>query len=277
IGGDDTLSTAAKLYHEEDIPVIGLPKTIDNDLPHTYFSPGFPSAAHYTAKLIDEVREDAAYAYGRVFIIEVMGAKSGWLTCSSAVGGADIIIPPEWQFDLKKLLNLIKKKYKKNGYCVIAMSKEANIKGLKGLSDKQTDGFNTKRKEFIGLSLQNQIEKKLGYNTKTIVPMNSLQTGPPIETDKQIGIKVGEMGIKLVSKDKIGQAVVIECKKNKFVTNHIDLNNFFDKPKKMDASYFDKRLMWPSKKYMKYISKILNSKDFNNKKYQKLQMKILGK
>ena len=104
-----------------------------------------------------------------------MGAKSGWLTCSAALGGADIVIPPEWEFNLETILNKIKKKYKQNNnLCVIGLSKEAKIKGLAGIADKQIDFFNNKRKEFVSLSLQKKIQSKLGLNTKTIVRPNKL-------------------------------------------------------------------------------------------------------
>jgi len=247
IGGDDTLRTANKLA-KQGIKIIGLPKTIDNDLSNTFFTPGFPSAAYYTARLVDEVREDAAYAYGRIFIIEIMGNKAGWLTCSSVIGGADIIIPPEWKFENKKILDLIKKKYKENGFCVIAISKEAKISGLKSYNDKQTDGFNTKRNELISLALQNIIQDKLGYNTKIIIPMNTLQTGAPIYLDIKIGNEIGKQGSKLIKDNKFGLGISIQYRNNKFFTKNIPLEKYAEKTRIMSKEYFDFKKMQPTNK-----------------------------
>ena len=70
IGGNDTMGAAERLFREENLPIIGIPKTIDNDLPETYFTPGFPSAAFYFSSYVKEIREDAAYALSRIYIIE---------------------------------------------------------------------------------------------------------------------------------------------------------------------------------------------------------------
>src|SRR3989338_5779867 len=78
IGGDDTLGAAYKLHQQSIIPIDGAPKIIDNDLPETYWSPGFPSAAYYFSQFVKEIREDAAYALSRFFIVEALTAKAGW-------------------------------------------------------------------------------------------------------------------------------------------------------------------------------------------------------
>ncbi len=277
IGGDDTLSAAAKLYKQEKIPVIGLPKTIDNDLPKTYFSPGFPSAAYYIAKLVSETKEDSAYALSRVFIIEIMGAKSGWLTCSAALGGADIVIPPEWEFNLETILNKIKKKYKQNNnLCVIGLSKEAKIKGLAGIADKQIDFFNNKRKEFVSLSLQKKIQSKLGLNTKTIVPMSYLQSGEPINLDKKFGFSLGKKGIEMVTTKKYGQTAIIDYKNGKFNLKEVKLSEFLNGTKKMNNTWFNKKTMQPTDKYFKYLKTLIGDFDFIDKDYNRLQ-KLVNK
>ncbi|MBU1130585.1 6-phosphofructokinase [Patescibacteria group bacterium] len=278
IGGDDTLGAAAKLYQKEKFPVVGLPKTVDNDLPLTYFSPGFPSAAYYTAKLIAETKEDAAYTYSRVYIVELYGAKAGWLACSAALGGADIIIPPEWQFKLNDILTLVKKKYEANGnYCVIAVSREANITGIKGAPDRQPDGFSKPRKEYVCLPLQDKIQSRLGLTTKIIIPMNYVQSGNPIKLDMEIGHKLGRFGVELIKNKKYGCVAVIDYAKGKFTIKEIASNKFLIKTKNMGSNMFNQKTMQPTEIYLKYLKTLIGDYNFIDKNYQKLQQKICKK
>ena len=275
IGGGDTLMAAAKLFKDYQVPVIGLPKTVDNDLPLTYFTPGFPTAAYYAAELTAETKEDSAYTYSRVYIIEMYGAISGWLTCATALGGADIIIPPEWQFNLQKIISLVKRKYEANGnYCLIAVSKEAKVKGIKGKPEKQPDGFGNPRREYISLALQEKIQSQLGLTTKIIIPMNYLQSGNPIRLDINIGQQLGSFGVDLINQQKFGQAVIINYLKKKFSLKAVPLTYFLNKSKRLDDSLFDKQAMQPTTKYLNYLKTLIGDFDFIDRKYQQLQAKI---
>lgn len=278
IGGDDTLGAVAKLYQKEKLPIVSLPKTVDNDLPFTYFSPGFPTASYYTAKLTAETKEDSAYTYSRVYIIEMYGEKAGWLTCSAALGGADIIIPPEWQFDLNKILSLIKSKYKANGnYCVIAVSKEARIKGIKGRPEKQPDGFGNPRQEYISLGLQEKIQNRLGLITKIIIPMNYIQSGNPIKLDTEMSQRLGKFGVDLLKKERFGKAAIINYLNGKFSLKEVSAKKFLNKHNKMDSSLFDRQKMQPTNKYLKYLKTLIGNFNFIDNDYQKLQKAICQK
>lgn len=277
IGGDDTLMAAAKLHNDFQVPVVGLPKTVDNDLPLTYFTPGFPTAAYYAAKLTAETKEDSAYTYSRIYIIEMYGAVSGWLTCATVLGGADIIIPPEWQFDLDKIINLVKRRYEANGnYCVIAVSKEARIKGIKGKPEKQPDGFGNPRNEYVSLALQEKIQSQLGLTTKIIIPMNYLQSGNPIKLDIEIGHKIGKLGVDLINRQQTGQAVIINYARKKFGLKTVPLNHFIKKGKGLDNSLFNQKTMLPTVKYLNYLKTMIGNYQFIDYKYQKLQ-RIISK
>jgi len=275
IGGDDTLGAAAKLYQKEKIKVIGLPKTVDNDLPATYFCPGFPSAAYYMATLSAETREDSAYALSRVYIIESYGAQSGWLTCAASLGGADLVIPPEWQFDLEKILALIKKRYTKNGnFCLISLSKEAKIKGLKGFEDTQPDGYGHVRQEFISLGLKRAIEERLGLATKIILPMNYFQSGLPIDLDRKMGYQLGQKSIELASQGKFGRSVMVDLKSGKFIPKEVPINAFLKGTKRMPAGWFDKNAMQPNGKYLNYLKTLVGGFDFLDREYNRLQKQV---
>ena len=275
IGGDDTLGAAAKLYQEEKIPIVGLPKTVDNDLPKNYFSPGFPTAAFNAAKLTAETKEDSAYNLSRVYIIEMYGADAGWLTAAAALGGADIVIPPEWQFNLNDILKLTKQKYEANGnYCVIALAKEGRIKGLRGLVDTQPDGFSNVRQEFISLQLKQAIEGRLGLNAKIIIPMNVVQSGRPIALDQKIGLALGKKGAELIKHNHFGQAAIIKYAKSKFTVSSCPLTDFLKPKKLLNESYFNKHKMLPTQKYFAYLKTLLGKREFIDLIYQKLQKKL---
>lgn len=275
IGGNDTLGAAAKLYLQEKIPIISLPKTIDNDLPITYFAPGFPTAAYYAARLTAETKQDSAYSMSRVYVIEMYGADAGWLTCATALGGADIVIPPEWQFNLADIIKLIKQKYEANGnYCVIAMSKDAKIKGLKGFLDTQFDGFGNIRQEFLSIKLKEKIESQLGLTTKIIIPMNYFQSGRPIKLDWQIGEQLGRAGVALIKNGHFGSAAVVDYRYKKFTAKTVPLKLFKDITRKMDDSYFNRIKMLPTPKYFSYLNSIIGNFDFIDHAYQKMMDKL---
>src|SRR3989338_3745405 len=192
IGGDDTLGAAYKLHQQSIIPIAGAPKTIDNDLPETYWSPGFPSASYYFSQFVKEIREDAAYALSRIFIVEALTAKAGWLVAAGAYGGADLVIPPERPVDLKLIIRLAKKRYLANkNFAVIAISNQAKIPGIKGEEDEQKDQFGVKRQNYISLALAKSLKAALGIETKVAIPANYVETGRPIKIDCEIGIKIG--------------------------------------------------------------------------------------
>ena len=279
IGGDDTLKGASQLFTKEHLPIVGLPKTVDNDLPLTYFSPGFPSAAYYAAKLAAETKEDSAYTLSRVFIIEMYGEKSGWLAAAAALGGVDLVIPPEWPFKLNDILKLIQQKYEKNGnYCVVALSKEAKISGLKSLADTQPDDFNNQRREFISLALKEKIESRLGLSAKIIIPMNYVQSGEPIKLDWEMGVRLGKKGVDLIKENRLGQTLAIDFKNNRFALRPVSLKIFSQGiKKKMPASFFNKKTMLPTEKYFKYLKTLIGNFQFIDKNYQKLQQIISKK
>ena len=277
IGGDDTLGTAAKLYKEYDIPVIGLPKTIDNDLPATYFSPGFPSAAYYAAKLAAETKEDSAYALNRVFILEMYGARAGWLAGATALGNTDIIIPPEWEFSSDKILSLIKEKYETNGRnCVVAIAHEAKISGIKGKAHQQPDGYQHDRHEFNGIALRDAVINKLNISSQIIMPMNYVQSGEPIELDKTMGRSLGEFAVEMINNEKFGQGGAVDYQGGEFKIKAIDLNDFSGDVKRLTEDMFDKEKMLPTEKYLNYLKTLIGNFDFINRDYLKLQQYILN-
>lgn len=280
IGGDDTLGAAKKLA-EAGLPIIGIPKTIDNDLPGTYFTPGFPSAAHYLADFTRQIKEDAAYSLSRIFVIESLGMKAGWLAASAIYGGADVIIPPEWEFDIDKILDLIKKRYQENGnYAVVVISQEAKFKqSIFVKNDLQTDEFGHTRQEYIALGLRQHITEKLGINTKALYPGNYLESDQPIAIDRDLAIALGEKALKLIENKEYGEMVCItrpDEKVNNLGVGTISLQEIVrnQKIKTLPEEYFDKETMLPTQKFLDYMEPILGKYTTKDDEYTRLTKQI---
>ncbi len=257
IGGNDTLNAAYKLFKEEKIFLVGVPKTIDNDLSETYWTPGFPTAAYRLINFVKELREPA-YTLSRIFIVETMGQNAGWLASSSFLGGADVIIPPERYIDLDRVLRITLQKYKKNkNFAIIVISREAQLGDkIKGILDDQKDGYKVIRHELKCWDLRNEIKRRLKIDAKIIIPGNWLESGNPIPIDKKFAIKLGKKAIDLLSKGKFGWTSIIKKKKNKIVVDSAPLEKLL-KNKFLDETYFDFKKLIPKKKFINYIKTIL--------------------
>lgn len=278
IGGDDTLGAAYKLHQQSIIPIVGAPKTIDNDLPQTYWSPGFPSAAYYFSQFVKEIKEDAAYALSRIFIVECFGSTAGWPVATGALGGADVIIPPEKPIDLKLIIRLIAKRYKKNkNFAVIAISNQAKISGVKGEKDEQKDQFGVKRQNYISLALAKKIKSALGVDTKVAIPANYLETGKPIRIDREIGIKLGQKAVELIKANQFGQMAIVarpRWQSNKITVKSVPLDVILNGKKVMDESFFDFKNLKVKQKMLDYLEPMLGKYEPEKNAYLKLIKKI---
>ncbi|MDD3284567.1 MAG: 6-phosphofructokinase [Patescibacteria group bacterium] len=277
IGGNDTLGAANRLFKEEKINIVAIPKTIDNDLSGTYYCPGFASAAHYFSEYVKEIKYDAAYSLSRVFIIEGMGQDAAWLTASACYGGADIIIPPEKKVNFKKVIKVLLDKYEKNGnYAVLVVGEKAQFDiNLKSFDFTQNDDYNVKRKNYISIGLQEEIKKYMGNVTvKALYPGNYLQTGPATKIDSELSIKLGKEAIKLVRQKIFGKMANIIRKGNKLEISNIELSKT-TKFKSLNNKYFNWDKFEATKEYFEYMKPILGKyKDFKNDPYYKLTKKI---
>lgn len=276
IGGDDTLGAAKKMF-EAGIPIIGIPKTIDNDLAATYFTPGFASAAYYLADFVRQIKEDAAYSLSRIFIIESLGMKAGWLAASAIYGGADIIIPCEWEINLEHLTKKIKEAYDKNGkYAVIVLGQEAKFNPkLEASEDRQPgEQFGHKRQHFICLVLRDYLKEKLGVEVKALYPGNYLESDKPIKIDQKLAIKLGQKAIELINQKQFGLIPAIlrlNPKKNKLTVAAIPFEKVIGvKYSSLPPDYFDLENFQPTKKFIQYMEPILGKLDRRDDEYTRL-------
>ncbi len=276
IGGNDTMGAAYELS-QKNIPIIGIPKTIDNDLSKTYWSPGFPSAAHYLANFAIEIKKDAAYALSRIYIIESLGQNAGWLPAAASYGHADVIIPPEKEIDLNKVLRVIKTKYKDNGnYATVVIAQEVNFKQkLDRLNNDQFDHYKTKRSSYICLALGEEVKKYMkDVTVKALYPGNYLQSGYPINVDKKNAIKLGKEAINLIKKEKYGKMVCLIKKGNQIKISNTNLKDAI-KHRPLPDEYFDWDKFRVTKKYLDYMKPILGKyKRISHDPYYKLIKKV---
>ena len=213
IGGDDTLSVAQKLF-EEGIAVVGVPKTIDNDLNMTDYTFGFDTAINIVTEAIDRIHTTAE-SHNRVMVIEVMGRHSGWIATHAGIaGGADMILIPEMQYTMDDIVKTIKERHQRGKDFSIVVVAE----GVK-ISDKGDDFVVSKagKDEFghvklggVGQVVSEEIEKRTGYETRVTVLGHLQRGGTPTAFDRVLATRFGVAAIDLIHKEDYGKMVSLQ-------------------------------------------------------------------
>jgi phosphofructokinase-like protein len=210
IGGDDTQSVSEKLF-ERGVKLVGVPKTIDNDLSGTDFCFGFDTAVTIATEAIDRVHTTAE-AHNRVIVVEVMGRDSGWIaTYSGVAGGADVILIPEQPFNVDEIADILKRRHNRGRYFSVIVVAE----GVKFADSGQetnghkTDEFGHVRLGGIGNTLAAEIEKRTGFETRAVVLGHIQRGGSPTAFDRMLATRYGVGAIDLVHQGKFGQMVVL--------------------------------------------------------------------
>ena len=217
LGGNGSQKTA-NLLSEEGLNVIGLPKTIDNDLYGTDMTFGFQSAVDIATNAIDCIHTTAA-SHGRVFIVEIMGHKVGWLTLHAGIaGGADIILLPEIPYDLKKVVAKIEERTKSGSrFSILAVAEGAMSKEDAALSKKEyKEKLKNRKYPSVAYEIGEQIEKMTGQEVRVTVPGHMQRGGAPVPYDRVLSSRLGVHGAELIINKQFGRLVVI---KNNEVTD----------------------------------------------------------
>ncbi|MBN3041055.1 MAG: ATP-dependent 6-phosphofructokinase [Candidatus Omnitrophica bacterium] len=216
VGGDGTLSIAYKFY-QKGIPVVGIPKTIDNDIRGTDVSFGFDTAVHIATEGIDRVHT-TAQSHHRVMIVEVMGRHAGWIALHAGVaGGGDIILIPEIPYDINIIAKLVKSRHKKGKrFSIIVIAEGAKPSGG-DITVKKTvkDSVEPIRLGGVGFVLGNQLEQITGIETRTVVMGHLQRGGTPTSFDRILGTELGSKAIDLIKSKKFGHMVGLQM--NSFV------------------------------------------------------------
>jgi len=210
IGGDDTLSVAQKL-HEMGIKVVGVPKTIDNDLACTDYTFGFDTAVSIVAEALDRLHTTAE-SHHRVLVVEVMGRYAGWIALFGGIaGGADFIVIPEKPVTLDEICQMIKKRQERGkNFSIIVVAEGAKIDGQEVAQAKAKDEFGHARLGGIGYYLAEKIEEKTGLETRAIVLGHLQRGGTPTAYDRILATRFGIAAIDLVHDGKFGMMPVLQ-------------------------------------------------------------------
>ncbi|MGI8430156.1 MAG: 6-phosphofructokinase [Solirubrobacteraceae bacterium] len=192
IGGEDTLGAANRLY-ADGVNVIGVPKTIDNDLGATDVTFGFDTALHVASEAIDRLHTTAE-SHNRILVVEVMGRSAGWIALHAGIdGGADVILIPEIPFDVDEVCSLIRRRHERGRYFSIVVVAEGAVpqQGTMMLTTGALDEFGHPRLGGIGQQLEREIEHRTGFETRTTVLGHIQRGGTPTAFDRVLATRLG--------------------------------------------------------------------------------------
>jgi len=209
IGGDDTLGVAAKLF-EEGVHVVGVPKTIDNDLAGTDYTFGFDTAVSIATEAIDRLHTTAE-SHHRALIVEVMGRHAGWIALHSGVaGGANVILIPEVPFDVDQVCKWVDSRFRLHYAPIIVVAEGAQAKGGElVVNTDDRDQFGHVRLGGIGERLANEIEKHTGKEARTTVLGHVQRGGTPTARDRWLATRFGLHAVDAVHDEAWGSMVAL--------------------------------------------------------------------
>jgi len=238
IGGEDTLGAANKL-HQRGMKVVGVPKTIDNDLFGTEVTFGFDTAINIVMEAIDRLHTTAE-SHNRVMVVEVMGRHAGWIALEGGLaGGADLILIPEKEHALDDICRTIKKRHARGkDFSIVVVSEGANItidgKPMAAYLDSKPDEFGHLRLGGIGAALADLIEKRTKFETRSTVLGHIQRGGSPTAFDRVLGTRFGVRAIDLIHEGNYGLMVALQA--NKIVA--IPLSEAVAKLKTVDDDWY---------------------------------------
>jgi 6-phosphofructokinase 1 len=237
MGGDDTQSISVELA-KRGVNVVGVPKTIDNDLSGTDACFGFDTAVMIATEAVDRLHSTTE-AHSRVQVVEVMGRDAGWIAVTAGIaGGADVILTPEKPIDMDDVVRLLRARWecgKKFAIVVVAEgAKLPHVEGQVTVGDK-LDSFGHARLSGIGQVLAEEIEKRTGFETRSVNLGHTQRGGTPTAYDRMLATRYGIAAIDLVHQGKFGQLVVLKGNQ----ISHIPIADAIAKTRTVGEEYFD--------------------------------------
>ena len=271
-GGNDSMDTCNKIYRYMkkvgyECRVIGVPKTIDNDLTGTDHCPGFGSAARYIATSCMEVSKDKkVYTTDNITVMEIMGRHAGWLTAASVLAsdkgeGPDLIYLPETDFDLDQFFDDVDKVHQKKGDVFVAVSEGIHYDNGRFVSEVQTsttDGFGHAQLGGVANYLASLLKNRTGIKTRAI-ELSLLQRSAAhmaSETDLQEAIEAGKFAVKSALAGKTGRMVGFDCEREygKYKCNLVlvPLSEAANAEKKIPREWINKKGNFVNKEFIEY-------------------------
>jgi phosphofructokinase-like protein len=211
IGGDGTLGIASRLF-KDGVAIIGVPKTIDNDIRGTDITVGFDSAVYIATEGIDRIHT-TAQSHHRVMIVEVMGRNAGWIALHAGIaGGGDIVLIPEIPYDIDVIVEKVKERNRRGKrFSIVVVSEGAKPKGgdivIKRVVEESTDPV---RLGGIGFVLAAQIEKLTGIETRAVIMGHLQRGGVPTPFDRILATRLGTKAVEMIAKEKYGYMVGVK-------------------------------------------------------------------
>ncbi len=209
IGGEDTLGVAAKLG-SDGAQIVGVPKTIDNDVSATDFTFGFNTAVQIATDAIDRLHT-TAQSHDRVMIVEVMGRHAGWIaTYSGLAGGADVILIPEEPFDIGEVCEQLEHRHRRAKFSIVVVAEGAvPVEGTMQTQSEEVDEFGHVRLGGISNRIQPEIERLTGFETRVTILGHVLRGGTPTAFDRVLASRFGIEAIDAVHEGDFGKMVAL--------------------------------------------------------------------
>jgi 6-phosphofructokinase 1 len=210
IGGEDTLGVAARLFGEHDFPVVGVPKTIDNDLSGTDYTVGFDTAVSIATEAIDRL-STTAESHNRVIVVEVMGRDSGWIATHAGIaGGAAFIAIPEREVSIAEIAAAVRARAEEGlSYSLIVVAEGATVGELKPGRTSAADEFGHALLGGIGQRVADALEHETGFETRVTVLGHTQRGGSPTAHDRVLATRFGLHASELVHTRRFGQMVAL--------------------------------------------------------------------
>jgi len=220
VGGEDTLSVAEKMY-QEGINVVGVPKTIDNDLSGTDFTFGYDTAVNIAMEAIDRLHTTAD-SHNRILVIEVMGRHAGWIAIGAGLaGGADVILIPEKPVDIEQVCDIIRKRHNRGkDFSIVVVAEGAKVTlskthdqdGTFIIQELGTDEFGHVRLGGIGNVIAKEIEKRLGYESRMVKLGHLQRGGAPSAFDRILASRFGSYAVDMIERKEFGKMAALRGK-----------------------------------------------------------------
>jgi ATP-dependent phosphofructokinase / diphosphate-dependent phosphofructokinase len=215
IGGEHTMSITRDLHLQHDLPLVGVPKTIDNDVPCTDFTFGFDTAVQIATDAIDRLHT-TAQSHDRVMVIEVMGRNTGWIAVFSGIaGGADAILIPELELTVEEICVAIDARHARGkNFSIVVVAEGASLAFASGekrqvRASAEVDEYGYPRLGGIGQALGKEIEARTGFETRVTILGHVQRGGTPTATDRVLATRYGVMAAELVTGAEFGRMAAV--------------------------------------------------------------------
>ncbi len=237
IGGNGSLTVACKLFSEHGVPLVGVPKTIDNDIEGTQVTFGFHTAVQIATDAIDRLHTTAE-SHDRVMVVEVMGRDTGWIaTYAGIAGGATVILVPEVPFDLDEVCALLRRRHERGRYAsIVVVAEGAQPKeGTMDLPVPEIDRFGHKRLGGIASRIAPEIEGRTGFETRVVALGHVQRGGTPSAYDRVLATRYGLAAIDAVHDKAWGDMVVF--REQRILRDRLDVA--VGKTRHLDMNIYD--------------------------------------